>query len=127
MATIKDIERRDAEIWAAEARALRALAKYLREAVIDLPVESGVARAFARRARTIEGAARHRDLALHGGGELRMLAWDISDAAPEHPLEAAKRSLLAGAALYEAGGTEEDDGWSSLLRRMAHSLPIRGA
>jgi hypothetical protein len=123
MATIKDIERRDAEIWAAEARALRDLAKYLREAVIDLPVESGVARAFARRARTIEGAARHRDLALHGGGELQMLTRDIREQAPQHPIEVAKRSLLAAADLDDGDGSSE---WASVLRRFAYTLPDRG-
>jgi hypothetical protein len=122
MATIKDIERRDAEIWAAEAKALRDLAKYLREAVIDLPVESGVARAFARRARTIDGAAQHRNLVLHGGGELRMLTEDIREQAPEHPIEVAKRSLQDAAMLEEEEGSE----WAGVLHRLALSLPNRG-
>ena len=122
MATIQDIERRDAEIWAAEAKALRDLAKYLREAVIDLPVESGVARAFVVRARTIEGAARHRNLALHGGGELRMLTGDIREQAPEHPIAVARRSLQDAAMIEEEGGSEW---WADAMRRFAHLLPDR--
>lgn len=80
MATIEEIERRDAEVRAAEIKALRNLAAHLREAVIDLPAESLLARAFVRRARTFEDAARTRDAARDGEGELQMLIRDLKAA-----------------------------------------------
>jgi hypothetical protein len=77
MATIEEIERHDALIRAAEAQALLNLAAHLREAVIDLPVDSPLARAFVRRARTFEVAAQGRAVSLRGDGELWMLGQDL--------------------------------------------------
>jgi hypothetical protein len=79
MSTVEQIELRAAEIRAAEARAMRNLAAHLREAVIDLPIESRLALAFVKRARTFEMAATAHDVVLHGDGELRMLAGDVRD------------------------------------------------
>src|SRR5579859_7277281 len=98
MATIEEIERQDALIRSSEAAALRNLAAHLREAVIDLPVESQLARAFVKRAKTFEGAAQERNIPLHGDSELWMLARDVEEpGAREEVLAAIADALEAGA------------------------------
>jgi hypothetical protein len=79
MATIEEIERYAADLRAAEVRAMRNLAAHLREAVLDLPVESRLAQAFVHRAKTFEEAARQHNICLHGDGELGMLRHDIEE------------------------------------------------
>lgn len=79
MATVEEIERHDREIRMAEAKAVHGLVAYLREAVIDLPVDSRLARAFVVRARTLEAATLQWDIPLHAGGELWMLERDLKD------------------------------------------------
>jgi hypothetical protein len=120
MSTVEQIELRAAEIRAGEAQAMRNLAAHLREAVIDLPVESRLALAFVKRARTFETAATAHDVVLHGGGELRMLAVDVrNDFGDEFPTEIARRALLAAAEV-------EDDAWASIMRQFASALHGRG-
>jgi hypothetical protein len=119
MFTVEQIELRAAEIRAAEARAMRNLAAHLREAVIDLPIESRLALAFVKRARTFEMAATAHDVVLHGDGELRMLAGDVRDGfGDEFPTEVARRALLAAAEV-------ENDDLASIMRRFASALRAR--
>jgi hypothetical protein len=54
MATIEELERIEAEMHDAEAKALGGLAEYLREAVIELPAQSGLAQSFAKHARKFD-------------------------------------------------------------------------
>lgn len=54
MATVDQLEQLDREVEEAERRALRDLAAHLRAAVLDMPAESRLARAFVRRAQKFE-------------------------------------------------------------------------
>lgn len=54
MATVDQLEQLDREVEEAERRALRDLAVHLRAAVLDMPAESRLGRAFVRRAQTFE-------------------------------------------------------------------------
>jgi hypothetical protein len=76
MATIEELKRLDMEIAEAEHRALRNLAEHLRQAVVELPIQSRLARTFAQHAQEFD---RRRDTAFC---MLRSLAWDI-----EHDIE----------------------------------------
>jgi len=60
MATMEEMARFEAAVAQAEADALRALAKHLREAVIDLPVESRLARTFAGASKKFDQWSEHR-------------------------------------------------------------------
>jgi len=104
MATIEEIERHDALIRSSEVRALQNLAAHLREAVIDLPAESQLARAFVKRAKTFEGCVRQRDVAQHGDGELWMLGREVDRA-----VDVRAQVLGAIADVMEAGATRLED------------------
>jgi hypothetical protein len=71
MATIKELARLDREIAVAEHRALQNLANHLREAAIELPIQSRLALTFAQHAQEFE----QRRITAYSA--LRGLAWDI--------------------------------------------------
>jgi hypothetical protein len=62
MATIEDVERYEAEVRAAEAAALCSIISSMREAVIELSVESQLARRCVKLVSTLEAAARSREV-----------------------------------------------------------------
>lgn len=98
MATIEEIEERAAHIRSADARALHNLAEHLQKAVAELPVESGLAMAFVKRARTIECAARSADI-YHGEQELSFwLNHDVNDVLGDRQPNKAAAALLREAA-----------------------------
>jgi hypothetical protein len=73
MSTIEEIERLEHEIAIAEHRALDNLAKHLREAACELPIQSRLARTFAQHAREFDARRTTAYSALRG------LAWDIRE------------------------------------------------
>lgn len=68
--TLDGIERLEQELDSAEREALCNLAKHLREAVLELPSESRLARSFVRHASKFETWARGSAAALWGDVEL---------------------------------------------------------
>lgn len=73
MATIEELTRLDREIAVAEHRALKRLAEHLRDAAIDLPIQSRLALTFARHAQVFEARRTTVFSALSG------LDWDVKD------------------------------------------------
>ncbi len=71
MSTIEELERLEAEIAVAEYRALSNLAAHLRDAAVELPIQSRLARTFIQHAREFEQRSATAYSALRG------LAWDI--------------------------------------------------
>lgn len=71
---VDQLDQLDREVDEAEPRALRNLGEHLRSAVLDMPAESRLARAFVRRARKFETGANGRSPGLWGANELGTLA-----------------------------------------------------
>jgi hypothetical protein len=123
MATIEELERLEAQQRHAEAKALRDLAGYLREAVIDLPAHSPMARAFAKFAREFEQWSGHyRDCAVVASNQLHELSRGIrSDHGVTTPLDRAAEAVREAAEWAE----ETDDDWAGTLRRLARTMDRR--
>lgn len=122
MATIDELTRLEHEIEEAERHALRNLADHLRAAVLDMPAESRLARAFARHAAKFERWAHSGKPATMGKLEFDSMDRDIQADARELVLADIGQALLEGASRLQPG-----DPLKPTLEREAYVLLEMGA
>jgi hypothetical protein len=105
MATPDELTQLDLEVQRAEQQAMRNLAEYLRDAVLEMPSESKLARAFVRHASNFESRAGAGTMVL--GNLERDLEQDERGEAAEH-LRAALACLSPTDRLYRSLETFSD-------------------
>jgi hypothetical protein len=93
MATVDELTRLDREMVAAERQVLRALAEHLRQAVLELPSESRLARSFVRHAAKFDMAASGSGADLWGTLELEKMVREEGRAGAADLLWAAAEML----------------------------------
>ena len=105
MATITELERLDREVKDAEHLALSNLAAHLREAVLDMPSESRLARVFVRQAKELDYRARARHLQPSTGAsiELGSIVRELRAGQRDDVLPAIADALEAGADQLDPG------------------------
>jgi hypothetical protein len=118
MATVDQLEQLDREVEEAERRALRDLAAHLRAAVLDMPTESALARAFVRGARKFEMWAGGPSPASSGAMELASLARDAQ--AESLVVDSGRRVVVDAIEFMEARlpGLDADDPFRETIERL---------
>jgi hypothetical protein len=104
MATNDELARLDREIKDAEHAALSNLASHLREAVLNIPSESRLARVFVRQAKEFDNLARARHLApgTSPSAELHRITEELRVGTRHNVLLAIAKAMRAGADQLDA-------------------------
>ena len=109
MATDSELERLDRNIKDAEHEALSNLAAHLREAVLNIPSESRLARVFVRQAKEFDNLARARCLAsaTSPSTELHRITEELRVGTRHEVLLAIAKAMRAGADQLDAAGRSD--------------------